>query len=87
MQQTQTGTLGMEPQEYAKVEIPGRPLLCIPFVALPAAGTQFVVHKHLTEDGTQIKLEVTSLEWTLEEPATDDSSAYFSVTVHTRRVD
>jgi hypothetical protein len=68
------------------IEIPGHPFQCVDSDALPPIGTRFQVHKHLTDGGTYLTLEVIAHEWRLEEPGEPDTNAYFSISVRTRIV-
>ena len=71
-------------QTNVSVEVPGHAWRAIGGNAIPPVGTQFMVHKHLTDGGTYLKLEVTKHVWALEEPNHEDGLAYFSVRVHTK---
>lgn len=74
------------------VEIPGYTAQWTETAFLPPVGTRFTVHKHLTDGGTYLTLEVIGHEWRLEEPQPDPDdpnvmgNAYFSITVKTRVV-
>ena len=71
---------------HVSVEIPGYPHRGLTSDTLPPVGTHFQVHKHLTDGGTYLMLEVVNHEWRLEEPQEEDGCAFFSVTIRTRIV-
>lgn len=69
-----------------EVEIPGCPPQDVSVHLLPPVGTRFTVHKHLTDGGTYMTLEVTEHEWRLEEANEMEDKPGFSIKVRTKRI-
>lgn len=76
----------MEPADVT-VEIPGFDSQVVSPDLVPPVGASFTVHKHLTDGGTTLHLEVTAHEWRLEEPQEiDGGSPYFSLQIKTKLI-
>lgn len=77
----------MDAPDCISIEIPGHPFQRVQTNNLPPVGTRVMVHKHLKDGGTYMKLEVTSHEWRLEETNEENGNAFFSIAIRTRRID
>jgi hypothetical protein len=73
--------------QFVILEIPGYGERNLASQTVPPIGTRLTVHKHLTDGGTYLDVEVTGHEWQLHECDQDDNRPYLTARILTRLVD
>jgi len=69
------------------LELPGfSPMQLLTYV-LPPIGTKLEIHKHFTDGGTYIQVEVTGYDWEIAEPTEPGAPAPVGVLIRTVRTD
>ena len=80
----------MNRRDSVSLEIPGYPDRCVEPDFLPAVGTRIQVHKHLTDGGTTLLLEVVRHDWHLQDDTIDvngePQNPTFEIRIRTRVV-